>query len=893
MEDAMTPMVLKLPAALAESVQPQTLGGKGASLQRLIVMGLPVPPAVVVPAEVYTLHLAGLGIRSVGATPDGTMSETERVERLREAIDAAPLSQELLNALNDVPCLIGPGPYAVRSSATMEDSAAWSCAGQFETVLGVSVVNLPEAVRHVWTSMWSQRACSYRMRQEGGAVLQAMAIVIQQQVAADVSGVLFTCDPVRGDRDRMVIEAVAGLGESLVSGRVTPDRWTVSKEPLSIVDYRSAGRFREPRVSDRSKSGGAEDRGVLDEAMVLELARLGQRIEREQGGPQDIEWAIAGGKVYVLQARPVTTLPAAAPSTVEDRQVWTNVNTAEVMPDVMTPMTWSVMEPLTLRLLGHYFDKLGIDLAGYRLLGQIAGRAYFNLNTLIACARRIPGMGEKGITDMFGGQQGLGEIRIAEDDLPQFRLSLLRLACRISGLLLEFLTFSSGKGQAILERVRHTVDAEAALDPATLSSAEMALQVSRTAASMADDTEAFDLFGMGKTYDMVLYSNCRKWFGDGGHSLASRMLVGLGRNENAQAGLDLWGLANMAASHDATRRALLAADSFASLRSALSLAEAGKEFLAAWDRLLQRHGHHCRGELELLNPRWAETPDYVLRQVQSYLRAIGEADDNFLKRYGTLAERRGQAVTEARRRLRNPLKRAAMNFLLRKAHGCAPLRESIKSEIVRRGAVVRRWLLELGGRLTAAGLLVDREDVFFLRLDELEETLRPDCDREELHRRVAARRREYQAYQAVTPPPIVVGQFDLRQSQATPSAAESTEVLTGVAVNPGVVVGPARVILRAGEDPIRPGEILVAPFTDPGWTPYFLNAAAIVTDLGGILSHGSVIAREFGIPAVVNVGHATQLIHTGQVLEVDGVKGTVRILLAHGDVNHQTEPVAS
>jgi rifampicin phosphotransferase len=206
--------------------------------------------------------------------------------------------------------------------------------------------------------------------------------------------------------------------------------------------------------------------------------------------------------------------------------------------------------------------------------------------------------------------------------------------------------------------------------------------------------------------------------------------------------------------------------------------------------------------------------------------------------------------------------------------------------------VLRRWLLELGGRLTATGLLVDREDVFFLRLDELAETLRPDCDREELHRRVAVRRREYQAHQAVTPLPIVMGRFDSRQAQATPSTAESATILAGVAVNPGVVVGPARVILRAGEDHVRPGEILVAPFTDPGWTPYFLNAAAIVMDVGGILSHGSVVAREFGIPAVVNVGHATQLIRTGQVLEVDGAKGTVRILSAPGDVTQQAGPVA-
>jgi pyruvate,water dikinase len=863
----MTEMILRLPVRQDEGTYVQTLGGKGASLQRLIAMGLPVPPAVVVSAEVYARHSSGMD--AYRTLSDETLPAHERFRKMYDAFEAVPLPRELLTALNDVPDIIGPGPYAVRSSATLEDSADCSCAGQFETILNVGATGLPQAVRHVWASMWSERAFSYRSKQQGETVSPAMAVVIQRQIEADASGVLFTCDPVRGDRSRIVIEAVSGLGESLVSGRTTPDRWTLSKEPLTIVDCSPAGTEHAPEKNNSD--------GLLDSAIVLELARLGQRVEQQEGCQQDIEWAVAGGTIYVLQARPVTALPPAA----ESRQIWTNVNTAEVLPDVMTPMTWSMTEPLASRLLGHYFDKLGIDLTGYRLIGQIAGRAYINLNTLLACARRIPGMGEKGITEMFGGQQEISAPRIAKEDLPPFRLSLIKMVSRIPSMLLEFFTFSTGRGQAILNRVRRAVDAEAAVDTAALSPAELVSRIHMTAAGMIGDTEAFDLFGMGKTYDMVLYSNCQKWFGKEGHSLASRMLAGLGGNENAQAGLDLWELANAAARDESVRNSVLAADSFAPLRPSLAQTPAGREFMEAWDKFMIRHGHHCLGELELLNPRWAETPDYVLKQVQSYLRAIiDKIDDNFLARYNGLTKQCKQVEAEVRRRLRNPLKRAALNFLLRKSRDFAPLRESIKSEIVRRGATVRRWLLELGRRLTALGLLADRDDVFFLLLDELEDTLRPGCDSEELCRRLATRRQEYLLNQSVTPPAVVVGRFDARQAQSTPQAAGATTNFAGVAVNPGVVVGPARVILRAGEDHVRPGEILVAPFTDPGWTPYFLNAAAIVMDIGGILSHGSIVAREFGIPAVVNVGHATQLIRTGQLLEVDGGSGTVRVLSA-------------
>jgi rifampicin phosphotransferase len=881
----MTPMILPLPTDLAEDALRRSLGGKGASLQRLIGMGLPVPPAVVVPAEVFCLHVAGLGMGEVGASLDDgrAPARPQRLSQLRAAIEAAPLPAELLAALRGVPALIGPGPYAVRSSATVEDSAASSCAGQFETVLDVGEARLAEAVRQVWASLWSERAAAYRAARQRGADSPAMAVVIQRQIAAEVSGVLFTCDPVRGDQGRMVLEAVRGLGDALVSGAVTPDRWTVSKEPLDIVDCVFAGGPEGAGVSHESPARAAAG-GILEEAMVLELCRMGLGIERRQGCPQDIEWAIAGGTVHLLQSRPVTTGPAAKAPAPEDRQVWTNVNVAEVMPDVVTPMTWSVMEPLATCLLGHYFSKLGIDLAGHRLFGHVGGRAYFNLNTLVACTRRIPGMRGKGMTQIFGGHQDAaaqsGQIKLENMDIPQFKLSLLCVAIRIPRLLLEVLTFSPKKGQAVFGRIRRTIDDEAALDVSAFSPEELVALIRRTVVDIAGDTETFDL-GLGMIFALNLYRKCGQWFGDDGPGLASRMLAGTGGNENAQAGLDLWGLANMAAGEETLRQALLAADSFAWLRSALPQTGVSVEFLAAWDRFMRRHGHHCRGELELMNPRWAETPDYVLRQVQSYLRAIAASDDNFLKRQGLLAERRRQAVAETRRRLRNPLKRMTFNFLLRKAHGCAPMRESIKSEIVRRCAVLRQWLLQLGGQLTAASVFAERDDVFFLRLEELEAVARPHCDREEYRRRVAIRRREYEAHRAVTPPPIVVGRFDAGKAQASSGAAAAPSpdgMLTGVAVNPGVVVGPARVILRAGEDHVLPGEILVAPFTDPGWTPYFLNAAAIVMDIGGILSHGSVVAREFGIPAVVNVGHATRTIRTGQLLEVDGGKGTVRVL---------------
>jgi pyruvate,water dikinase len=317
------------------------------------------------------------------------------------------------------------------------------------------------------------------------------------------------------------------------------------------------------------------------------------------------------------------------------------------------------------------------------------------------------------------------------------------------------------------------------------------------------------------------------------------------------------------------------AENIHEVRKRLAGMEASDVFLQAWDRFMKRYGHHTRAELELMNPRWSETPDYILSQVRSYLLASGESD--FEERYRKTVRESTDTVVELGRRLKNPFTRMQFKYLAGNARRCAGMRETYRSELVRQWAVLRRMLLELGNRLTEKGILNDRDDIFFLRAGEIQDVTEGRIDAPSARERIAARRAEYEGNLKLAPPPIIVGRFDpgLSTDAVLPSA---DGVLRGLAVSPGIITGPARVILRHGDDTVLPGEILVAPFTDPGWTPYFLNAAAIVMDLGGLMSHGSIIAREFGIPSVVNVGSATKLIKTGQMIQVDGNKGEVRII---------------
>jgi pyruvate,water dikinase len=329
---------------------------------------------------------------------------------------------------------------------------------------------------------------------------------------------------------------------------------------------------------------------------------------------------------------------------------------------------------------------------------------------------------------------------------------------------------------------------------------------------------------------------------------------------------------------------VLSAGTWAEVSSRLESSGAGREFLGRWRQFLHRHGHHARGEMDMFNPRWREQPDYVLGVVRNFMRAEGKTNPEADQQRH--AEERERLRAELLRRLRNLAKRWVFGHVVRQAQLSAAIRENVKDAGIRIIADTRELVVELGRRLASRGVLAQADDVFFLRLEEIAPVVHGDPGFD-VRDRIAERRAGYERNLALTPPAIVVGKYD--PARHKPDVFDSTSLdLNGLAVSPGVVTGPARVILHAGDGQVLPGEILVAPFTDPGWTPYFIPAAGIVMDQGGLLSHGSIVAREYGIPAVVNVGPATRLIKTGQMIEVDGDTGRVRILTraAASDVDH-------
>lgn len=838
------------------------VGAKAASLARLKKIGLRVPSGFCIPASAYRRHLSGLAANLKPAMESLAKVEKRpaRLAEIRRAIVDTAVPESLRSEIEEHCRMLGAKSLAVRSSATAEDLPGHSFAGQYDTFLDVvGAEACIAAVRKCWASLWTVRAFEYRERNGFGHMSVEMAAIVQELVPADAAGVVFTADPVTGKTDRLIIEACRGLGEALVSGKATPDRFVLDAADFGVISH------------------SAEEAPCIDEPVARKLGETAKEIEAAFGCPQDVEWAIKDGEIFFLQSRPITTLPSS--DSKEDRQIWTNLNAGEVLPDVITPITWS-MVPMTIETMFEpIIGGMGFILGETSVIGLVAGRVYFNLNVVAGVIRLLPGLGVKDVTRIMGGEQEraveLGHIEISGEDVPELHFSLLRLALRLPGLILRAIRSSTRKGREFLNDAGRRADELQSIDTDPMSEDQLAAFFRKALDELLSIVGGVAFAGIGVLFFTGVDKLSRKWLGDEDGTYANRLLAGMGGMQSAEAGLALWSLACKARECAAVEEALAGEYSWEDARQRIAAVTGGDEFLSSWDGFMTTHGHHTRGEVELYNARWSEKPDYILGIVRGYLTHSGGADP--AENYRERALEREKLEEECRAKLRNPIKRMLFNFCVHQSRSGSLTRENLKNTAVRDLAVMRRALIALGEKLRQRDVLENGDDIFFLAIDEIEPARggKTGFDVKEV---VASRRAEYERNLTVTPPKVVVGKFD-PDNFVPDEVDETAETLHGVAVSPGVVVGPARVILRASaEERVLPGEILVAPFTDPGWTPYFIPAAAIVMDMGGILSHGSIVAREYGIPAVVNVGPATKIIKTGQTIRVDGDKGIVKIL---------------
>lgn len=807
----------------------ERIGGKALGLGALLREGLPVPPGFVVTTDAY---------RECVATASGVAKLTDDV--------ASEIADAYRGLGDDV-------PVAVRSSATAEDTAEASFAGQQDTYLWVQGLEaVQRQVVRCWASLFTERAIGYRERFNVPVEDLAMGVVVQEMIPADVAGVMMTIDPVSGDRSTIYVAAAYGLGEGVVKGDVGSDSYSIDKETLEprsqeIGTKEQAYRFdpeqNEVRLMDVPEAD--RDSPALDSEDLAAIAKIGRQTETAFGSAQDLEWALVhgegGNEISLLQSRPETVWSQRSPgegqgeeehnvlhAPTPDGATWSTTNLAESIPGVPTPLGWSIWYPAGELAVRRTFETIGALSRGEAqmparregsLVSIFYGHAAIRVDLLCSWVERIPG------TD------GVAMAEQAFSAVPEGYVSR-RKPLYYPRVAARSLTPLVSGPRLILEDHRRMAHLHAEATRSLPAASEAA---------------------------------ARKWLRDGAahwtESLYRQVLVSLGAIQPAmdrllklaeQAGVSGQELMAGYGGHEETRAVT---DAWACSRDELDL-----------ETFIARHGHHGWRSGEISSTVWREDRDPAIKLVESYRAKDADADPAIGER--ERGEKRRELEAELLAGLpahRRPQGRLVMKLAAR----YVPLRGVGKASFLRGLDIARAAARRLGEHLAADGRIADPEDVFYLTIDEL--VAGAPADAEAL---VAERRQNRDRYEGLEIPQSFRGV----PSTVRPEVHEDAEVIEGTAAGPGRVEGLARVVTDPADAHVEEGEILIAHDTDPSWASMMFLSSGLVADIGGIMSHTAVVARELGIPCVVNAGHASRSLKTGDRVRVDGSAGRVEIL---------------
>jgi pyruvate,water dikinase len=890
-----------LPLKALDASQLSLAGGKGANLGELIRAGLPVPEGFCVTTAAYDLVSQQADLEELQHQLATThASDIKLMEQyaatIRDRLRVVTIPSTLVEVLRDTYQQLthnAPIPVAVRSSATAEDLPFASFAGQQDTILNVITFDaLLDAIRRCWASLWNDRAVSYRASKGIDARTVRLAVVVQRMIDATVAGVLFTANPLTGRRHQAVIDANPGLGEAVVSGAVTPDHFVVNTDSGEIVERRLG----EKRLLVRALPGGGTELQELVQGMktscltdeqITALVCLGNQVEAHFGAPQDTEWAIDDkGELWLTQARPITTLyplPATAPTSEENLRVYFSINVAQGVYRPFTPMGVSFFQLLTAtgaRTAG--FPQRDM-LAGPAFLVEAAHRLFFDLTPMFRSSLwhplllQIMGQMEARSGPVF--QQLASDPRLTP--VPTSRWAVIRkilallVRSRARPLFLMVQALLNPKAaRAHQHHVQEWIRSWNQIPPGATPR-----QLLTTMEQTIVTKFPFVMFNIMPIIFLVF----------GLPALARRLLKGLASEDELQVirrgllynpttemDLKLWQLTQrlreepsiVALFHDKQPAQL--AQTYREGSSPPLLQQGLADFLSLY-------GHRGVAEIDMGLPRWSEDPTYLLGMLANYLQLNDPdaAPDVQFQRSVQEAEAMVQTLTR-RARQRSRLRGQLTGFCLHRIRELSGLREVPKFNFILLMAGARRSLLAIGEALAQSRRLETAEDIFFISLKETHAALAGQDMRASVQERRASYERELARRHI--PRIILSDGTEPEATTALEQASTTDNILTGAPASAGVVTGKARVILDPVGAHLEPGEILVAPSTDPGWTPLFFTASGLVMEMGGPMSHGAIVAREYGIPAVVGVAGALDQISTGQQITVDGSHGIITII---------------
>jgi pyruvate,water dikinase len=852
-----------------DQTQAALVGGKGANLGELSrIDGIHVPPGFCVTTEAFRRIIANAPSlderreRLARLAPDDRETIRSLSAEIRQTLAANPIPADLAAAITRHLARLGAhAAFAVRSSATAEDMPAASFAGQQDTYL--NVVGPAAILQHIsrcWASLFTERAVTYRLRNGIDQQQVQMAVVVQRMLFPRVSGLLFTADPVTGNRTVASVEASFGLGEALVSGLVTPDVYTVRDGEVVAraiatkrlaIDAAPAGGTREEAVAPERQNAPA-----MTEEQVVRLARLGRRIEAHFGRPQDIEWCLVGDDFQIVQSRPITTLFPIPAADDDENHVYVSVGHQQMMTDAMKPLGLAFWQMTTPRPMAEAGGRLFVDVT--RILASPASRG----GLLEALGRSDP-LIEDALRIIVAREGFLPAV--SEEASPWTPPGTTEIPIETDPALVAELIAQSQASIAALRRDIREMSGSALLDFIQTSIQELK--------GVQFDRRSMQVILAGMEAAWWLNERLEAWLGE--KNVADTLAQSVPNNVTSEMGLALLDVADVIRPYPEVVAFLQQVEDERFLDELPRFA-GGRESRDAIRGWLDTYGMRGSGEIDITTPRWSERPDTLVPLILSNIRnfAPGEGPRRFAQGVRE-AERKEQEVLERLRALPDGAQKAdETKRMIDRVRTFAGYREYPKYGMVSRSFVYKQALMAEAERLVQAGVLREREDIFFLTFPELQEVVRAGQVDDQL---ISQRKEAFRADQALTPPRVLTSEGEvIAGAYRRDDLPDGT--LPGIPVSAGTIEGRARVILDMAEADLAPGDILVTTYTDPSWTPLFVTIAGLVTEVGGLMTHGAVIAREYGLPAVVGVVQATRLIRDGQRIRVHGTEGYVEIL---------------
>lgn len=895
------------------------VGGKGANLGELVGAGLPVPRAFCVTTEAYRSFLEASGLLSeILASLEGLDYESHadiesRASAVRERLMAAEvpeaIEQAVLAAYNGLERELQPGvPVSVRSSATAEDLPGTSFAGQQDTYLHVSGGEQVMAhVKRCWASLWTNRAIAYRHRQGFDHADVLLAVVVQEMFPSEVSGILFTANPVTSNPQEMFLNSSWGLGEAVVSGQVDPDQFILQRGTLRVTERN----IHDKRVMTVPGPDGlgtlevevpAPQRHVasLTDEQLAELAAIGLRIEDHYGFPQDIEWGLADGRFAVLQAREITAAdldfgidleafqsPQARASLTDERWVWSRAYSDEVQTGSTTPLFYTDIQPRmtnlkvnamlwtgTPQVLGYGRDRFR-EIPYFR---WYCARAYYNLAWERERIRMY-------IPPFARDEVALWPFPAAErEEIRRMRFNWIRFLWIMLKLHVTDRDISLlGTPRVLYKNLERWTDhelsvwAELDLDQASTHEILQTRQSLREQSGFLSNTILpFTIYLF--VIPAAMRTALRAWCDDGSGTLYNALSAGL-HTKTTEENIKIWELSREVRASE-TLTALFASDDVATILAQLPDSEDGRAFKTRFDAFIERYGHRGAAERDAIHPRWRHRPELVFHSIKPMLALDDENDPaaHEERLHERMLEAKRTAIQRARKGALGRLKAPLVKRLIGVAQDYIYYRDYERFWNDRTMSRPRDLYTAISRKFIARGLMEDEEDIFFLGREEVVAAEEGRMGARDIAIRVRARRRVYEKYSHREPPKYLQGwrTFDDDEYEDDGSG------LRGVAASSGTVTGRARVCRRLEEvSKVGKGDILVTVATDPAWTTVFSFIGGVVVEAGGVVAHAVMISREYGLPCVAHLTGACDLIPDGVLVTVDG--GTGRVIVHEED----------